>query len=111
MLSVRDFMLYQYEMISISNQFHIFSLPLIENSIFHNQDTDISKICVTEINIMYEHKFLINNTHISATDTYKYLGTILKPSGSFSATVKHLSNKAKERYLAFIISSPKTDLH
>ena len=47
--------------------------------------------------MLKQHKFLINNTHISATDTYKYLGTIFKPSGSFTATVKHLSNKAKKK--------------
>ena len=86
-----------------------------------NLDINVEKTKIMIFNksgrMLKQHKFLINNTHISATDTYKYLGTIFKPSGSFSATVKHLSNKAtkqktnQKRYLAFIISFPKTDLH
>ena len=57
-----------------------------------------------------QHKFLIVNTHISATDTYKYLGTIFKPSGSFSATVKHLSNKAKKAIFIVYNIFPKNRL-
>ena len=57
--------------------------------------------------MLKQHKFLI---HISATDTYKYLGTIFKPSGSFSATVKHLSNKAKKAIFSVYNIFPKNRL-
>ena len=46
--------------------------------------------------LMKKHKFTINNTQIDITDSYKYLGTIFKPSGTFTAAVKHLTNKAKK---------------
>ena len=40
--------------------------------------------------------FSINNTRLENTDSYKYLGIIFKPSGVFTAAVKHLISKAKK---------------
>ena len=63
-------------------------------------DINIEKTKVMIFNksgrIIKKYKFLIKDTQIGITDTYKYLGTIFKPSGTFSAAVKHLVNKAKK---------------
>ena len=44
--------------------------------------------------LMKHMPFIYKNYHIELVNEYKYLGIIFKPSGTFTAAVKYLSNKA-----------------
>ena len=47
-----------------------------------------------------EHSFTINNVRLEVVDQYKYLGFILKPSGTISAGVESLVDKASRAWFS-----------
>ena len=57
-----------------------------------------------------KYSFVINDVQIKNVDEYKYLGTIFKPSGIFTAAAKHLNAKAKKALFSIRNIFPKNKI-